>query len=172
MDSLSTTCSTQSRMVKIHFRWVPKLPKFTITHTHTYTQTNARIHINRCMYSQLCLSWIHWEWRNNFIEKIWLVWGQKQYKTKRTWIEISLRRLFDLCEFDSRVDCSLLLRTYSALLWQKEAGDKIEISCKSAKCVISTDVNGSIMSLPNTHVSLSRTSVYARDFGLEEEHTG
>ena len=36
----------------------------------------------------------------------------------------------------------------SALLWQKEASDKSDISCKRAKCVchfISTDINGILL---------------------------
>ena len=47
-----------------------------------------------------------WDWRNCFdlcgVKNI-------ENKEKRTWIDLRLRRLFDLCEFDlGRVDCILL----------------------------------------------------------------
>ena len=60
-------------------------------------------------YSQPCLSRICWDWKNSFdLEKIRLMRGLKtiEYKEKRTWKDLRLRRLFNLCEFDlSKVDC-------------------------------------------------------------------
>ena len=39
---------------------------------------------------------------------MWLTWGQKEWKKKKTWIDLRLyRRLFILCKFDlGRVDCT------------------------------------------------------------------
>ena len=36
-------------------------------------------------YSQLCISLIHWNWRNSFelVEKIWLTWDEKKKKIKK-----------------------------------------------------------------------------------------
>ena len=69
--------------------------------------------VKRKFYSQLCLSRIHWDWRNSFdLEKIRLMWGQKiiENKEKRTWIGLWLRRLFDFCDFDlGRVDCMWMI---------------------------------------------------------------
>ena len=69
----------------------------------------------RCWkYSQPCLSRICWDWRNSFdfnrenstYEGLKTI----EYKEKRTWIDLRLGRLFDLCEFDlGKVDCILFL---------------------------------------------------------------
>ena len=61
---------------------------------------------------------MNWKWNSvrsdcefgdmkGVLEKIWLMWGKKQYKIKKgTWTVLWLRRLFNLCEFDlGRVDC-------------------------------------------------------------------
>ena len=84
----------------------------------------------KAIYSQLCLSRICWDWRNSFdLEKIQLMSRTRpykglktiEYKDKRTWIDLRLWRLFNLCKFDlSRVDCMCYLTKQNigpARLW-------------------------------------------------------
>ena len=72
------------------------------------------------MYSKLCLSRICWDCRSSFDS-----WGVKtivEYNEKRTWIDLRLRQLFDLCEFElGRVDCNNVI--HHGILYEALEGE-------------------------------------------------